>query len=53
LNDEIIVTVIATGFDQKAALEEKKENRTDSSILFGDDDSDDGDVPNFLRKRVF
>jgi cell division protein FtsZ len=52
LNDEIIVTVIATGFDQK----EKKENtenrmETNSSVYATDDD--EGDVPNFLRKRVF
>ncbi len=54
LNDEIIVTVIATGFDQKQ--EEKKEEHvtrmeTNSSVFATDDD--EGDVPNFLRKRVF
>ena len=55
LNDEIIVTVIATGFEDKKeemqhayVAEEKKE--VFSSV---DDDDDDSDLPPILRKRVF
>ena len=55
LNDEIIVTVIATGFEDKKDVmqhayvaEEKKE--VFSSV---DDDDDDSDLPPILRKRVF
>ena len=55
LNDEIIVTVIATGFEQKKeemqhayVAEEKRE--VFSSV---DDDDDDSDLPPILRKRVF
>lgn len=54
LTDEIIVTVIATGFEniktpQHVAKEDKKLN-----ILNDDEDDDDeGDVPSFIRKRVF
>ena len=63
LNDEIIVTVIATGFDKKGEekAEEIKDNtQTDSnnsqpSIVYdSDNDSDDeGDdmIPSFLRRR--
>ena len=57
LNDEIIVTVIATGFEQKKeemqhayVTEEKKEVFSSTSI---DDDDDDSDLPPILRKRVF
>ena len=56
LNDEIIVTVIATGFEQKKeemqhayVAEEKRE--VFSSVE--DDDDDDSDLPPILRKRVF
>ncbi len=52
LNDEIIVTVIATGFDQKEEKKEAQETRMESSSIFDSSDDDD-DVPNFLRKRVF
>lgn len=52
LNDEIIVTVIATGFDQKDAKKEAEEARTETTTIFDSSDDDD-DVPNFLRKRVF
>ncbi len=52
LNDEIIVTVIATGFDQKEEKKEVREVKTESSSIFDSNDDDD-DVPNFLRKRVF
>ena len=61
LTDEIIVTVIATGFeDDKEPLYQPYSStsarRSDtisekSSIL--DDDDDDTDVPTILRKRVF
>ena len=56
LNDEIIVTVIATGFEQKKeemqhayVAEEKRE--VFSSV--SEDDDDDSDLPPILRKRVF
>ena len=52
LNDEIIVTVIATGFDQKEEKKEVREVKMESSSIFDNNDDDD-DVPNFLRKRVF
>ncbi len=52
LNDEIIVTVIATGFDQKEEKKDVREVKTESSSIFDSNDDDD-DVPNFLRKRVF
>lgn len=49
LTDEIIVTVIATGFDKEEVEEPKKNN------IIDDNDTDDGDtdIPAFLRKRVF
>ena len=54
LNDEIIVTVIATGFEDKKDMmqhahvaEEKKE------VFSSVDDDDDSDLPPILRKRVF
>lgn len=51
LNDEIIVTVIATGFDQHKD-EPAHQAEKSSDDIFGADD--DGDIPNFLRsKRVF
>lgn len=52
LNDEIIVTVIATGFDQKEEKKETAEVQTETTTIFDSSDDDD-DVPNFLRKRVF
>jgi len=54
LNDEIIVTVIATGFEnsensmQHASVEEEKK-----PVIELDDDDDDDDLPPILRKRVF
>ena len=51
LDDEIIVTVIATGFDQDKR--EKVEVGTQSSFESSDTDDDDDDIPSFLRKRVF
>ena len=54
LNDEMIVTVIATGFEDTekqmhhaSALEEPKQSYLD------DEDDDDSDLPPILRKRVF
>lgn len=49
LNDELIVTVIATGFeeDSKPMHSYQTQSNTDS------DDSDDTDVPAFLRNRGF
>ena len=65
LNDEIIVTVIATGFEDREETEEKEEvpnyrserKSESSSNKFSDDDDDDDDgdaddiIPSFLRKR--
>ena len=52
LNDELIVTVIATGFeDEKPALHSyntQSYNKNEDT-----DDSDDADVPSFLRNRGF
>ena len=50
LNDELIVTVIATGFeeDSKPMHSYQTQNNTDS-----DDSDDDADVPAFLRNRGF
>jgi len=58
LGDELIVTVIATGFENK---EEEKKNEIASPIKNKelvsddefDDDDDDSDLPPILRKRVF
>ena len=58
LTDEIIVTVIATGFESTTAKENsrsftrredalKEETRTENN------NSDETDIPSFLRKRVF
>ncbi len=56
LNDEIIVTVIATGFEDaeksKVAATATRES-INSSISSSDDDDDDSDLPPFLRKRGF
>ena len=50
LNDELIVTVIATGFeeDSKPMHSYQTQNSADS-----DDSDDDADVPAFLRNRGF
>ena len=59
LKDELIVTVIATGFDKKLEEQEKKEKveepeRRFQTIEEEDNGEDDGDIPTFLRrKRVF
>ena len=50
LNDELIVTVIATGFeDDKPALH----SYNTQNYTKDEDDSDDADVPSFLRNRGF
>ena len=58
LNDEIIVTVIATGFEDKTdplyhaysqTAREEIRNQTANST----DDDDDASIPSFLRKRGF
>ena len=58
LNDEVIVTVIATGFDDPSEPLYHSYNRTNSmdeshSQMMDDDDDDDDDsgIPTFLRKR--
>lgn len=56
LGDEIIVTVIATGFDQKDENQneiEESEVKKGDTILNDSDDDDDSDLPPILRKRVF
>ena len=51
LNDELIVTVIATGFEEdKPALHSYQTTTYNNN---DDDDSDDADVPSFLRNRGF
>lgn len=56
LTDEIIVTVIATGFDTKDN-EHSRSNRREEILKEEnreeDDSSDETDIPSFLRKRVF
>lgn len=52
LNDELIVTVIATGFDKKEDKEIKEETEIPESNNDTEDDSEE-DIPAFLRKRVF
>ena len=57
LNDEIIVTVIATGFeDEKKVVENPIPKSTiehSTGFNYSDDDDEDGDdiIPSFLRKR--
>ncbi len=57
LNDEVIVTVIATGFEKKTEPLYHSFNTTDREDLLkdSDDDDDDGDsefdIPPFLRNR--
>lgn len=54
LNDEIIVTVIATGFDQSKEPSYQTYSRREDNIPETDDDSSsETDIPSFLRKRVF
>lgn len=56
LNDEIIVTVIATGFEDadKSKVAATTKNETNNvNTINDDDDDDDSDLPPFLRKRGF
>ena len=58
LTDEVIVTVIATGFEKSGAkIEEPKKpepqqvTTTRVSSIIQDDDDDDDDIPDFLKNR--
>ena len=52
LNDELIVTVIATGFENKEAT--KNDVLVDTSVLDDDDDDDDDAIiPSILKRRGF
>jgi cell division protein FtsZ len=51
LNDEIIVTVIATGFDEQSEPLYHSYASDEGSRTSRDDDDDDGGIPTFLRKR--
>lgn len=57
LTDEIIVTVIATGFEKETepiyhSYSRREEIKRDIETL-DDDDDDNNDIPSFLRKRGF
>ena len=51
LKDEIIVTVIATGFEDKS--EPLYHSYVNDNMLGLEDNDDDNDVPDFLRNRTF
>ena len=52
LNDEVIVTVIATGFEQPSEPLYHSFNSTDRNDMYNDEDSDsDLDIPPFIRDR--
>lgn len=55
LGDEIIVTVIATGFENEKEQTEELTKPVESKVtsIPLDDDDDDSDLPPILRKRVF
>lgn len=55
LTDEIIVTVIATGFEQnkKETSNSSFVSRLDKKMTDDSEDDDDSDLPPILRKRVF
>lgn len=53
LNDEIIVTVIATGFEDAQKQQSSSTQKVEQSVPDDDDDGDDSDLPPFLRKRGF
>jgi len=54
LKDEIIVTVIATGFEDKTEpLYHSYVNSNNNILDLGNSDDDDSDIPDFLRKRNF
>ena len=49
LNDEVIVTVIATGFEDGNSYTES--NKMDRTVTRSNDDDSDFDIPSFLRDR--
>ena len=51
LNDELIVTVIATGFEEEKQPLHTYANTNSSST--DEDNEDDTEVPSFLRNRGF
>ena len=59
LNDEVIVTVIATGFEKnEQKMAEQNNNQTMQSVVRpvsplvnDEEDDDDDDIPNFLKNR--
>ena len=62
LTDELIVTVIATGFDDAVqessnsyhSMSRREDVKSDTKDFpIDEDDADDTDIPAFLRKRVF
>ena len=59
LDDEIIVTVIATGFDEKKEKAQTVTNESYTSRVAQaisndiNDDDDDADIPSFLKNRIF
>lgn len=56
LQDEIIITVIATGFEQKGQVvkeENKKIGKVIESAVSNRNDTDDLDIPTFLRRSRF
>ena len=55
LTDEIIVTVIATGFEEGVKEQSNSSfvSRLDKKMNDDNDDDDDSDLPPILRKRVF
>lgn len=55
LTDEVIVTVIATGFDETESKARHSYISQDivKNDIEEDDDTDETDIPAFLRKRVF
>ncbi|HHW69332.1 MAG TPA: cell division protein FtsZ [Tenericutes bacterium] len=55
LNDELIVTVIATGFEEKSdpLYHSYNQRRDDIETVTDDSEGDDVVIPSFLRKRGF
>lgn len=53
LNDELIVTVIATGFEDESNNQALHSYATTINQPQQNDDADDTEVPSFLRKRGF
>lgn len=51
LNDEVIVTVIATGFDDESKEIYDEESTTDNYVDIDDDIDSEIDIPPFLRNR--